>query len=153
MLAICVANYFNISIEDIQHKISTYKPDNNRSQVIKTNSNTLILDAYNANPSSMREMLESFSSMDNKNKMCILGEMGELGEFSRDEHLNIVKLVKKLKIKTFFIGQEFVNIEKTNTYLSIDDFNKYLNKQPIKESAILIKGSRLMTLEKLIDKL
>ena len=153
MLAICVANYFNISIEDIRYKISTYKPDNNRSQVIEKNSNTLILDAYNANPSSMREMLESFFSMQNKNKICILGEMGELGEFSRNEHLNIVELVKKLKIKTFFIGQEFMNIKKENTYLSIADFNKYLNKHPIKKSTILIKGSRSMTLEKLTDKL
>ena len=153
MLAICVAKYFNVGIKDIKLKISKYKPDNNRSQIIETSSNTLILDAYNANPTSMKEMLESFNLMRNKNKICILGDMGELGEFSKKEHLKIVELIKKFKIKTFFIGKEFMNIENVNTYFNIDEFKKYLDKNPIKKSTILIKGSRSMTLERLKAKL
>jgi len=152
-LAICVANYFKISVENIKKAISEFMPKNNRSQVIKTKTNTVILDAYNANPSSMMQMLKSFSSIKEEKKVCILGEMGELGVFSKLEHIYIIDLVKKLKLNAFFIGKNFSSLEKQNSFLDIEDFNKYLKENKIKNSTILVKGSRSVKLEKVITEL
>ena len=153
MLAICVANYFKIDKRNIKKAISEYRPDNNRSQVIQTTTNTVILDAYNANPSSMEKMIESFSKIKEQNKVCILGEMGELGKFSKKEHVSIIDLVKKLNLTTFFIGKEFVNLKQSNSFLTVEHFNQYIEKNSIKNSTILLKGSRSVALEKVIKKL
>ena len=153
MLAICVANYFKIDKKNIEKAISEYRPDNNRSQVIQTATNTVILDAYNANPSSMQKMIESFSKIKEQNKVCILGEMGELGKFSKKEHLNIIELVKELNLSTFYIGKEFVNLKKSNSFLTVEHFNKHVEKNSIKNSIILLKGSRSVALEKVITQL
>jgi len=153
MLAICVANYFKIDKRNIKKAISEYRPDNNRSQVIQTTTNTVILDAYNANPSSMEKMIESFSKIKEQNKVCILGEMGELGKFSKKEHVSIIDLVKNLNLTTFFIGKEFVNLKQSNSFLTVEHFNQYIEKNSIKNSTILLKGSRSVALEKVIKQL
>jgi UDP-N-acetylmuramoyl-tripeptide--D-alanyl-D-alanine ligase len=153
MLAICVANYFKIDKRNIKKAISEYRPDNNRSQVIQTTTNTVILDAYNANPSSMEKMIESFSKIKEQNKVCILGEMGELGKFSKKEHISIIDLVKNLNLTTFFIGKEFVNLKQSNSFLTVEHFNQYIEKNSIKNSTILLKGSRSVALEKVIKQL
>jgi len=150
MLSIAVATHFGIKLKNISKALTNYKPSNNRSQVIKTESNTIILDAYNANPSSMYEMINSFSKIQNKNKICILGDMAELGEYSEKEHLNLIHLLENLKIKCLFVGNEFSKINKTDCFIDVYSLNDYLKSEPIKDSTILIKGSRSVALEKVI---
>ena len=151
MLAICVADYFNINEKNIINAIKSYYPVNNRSQVIESNSNLIILDAYNANPSSMSKMIKSFSKIDKKNKVCVLGDMAELGDYSREEHLAIVKLIKNLNLKYYFVGIEFLKLNQKNSFENIDLLKKYLKNNPLSESTILVKGSRSQKLEKIID--
>ena len=150
MLSIAVATHFGIKLKNISKALTTYTPSNNRSQVIKTESNTIILDAYNANPSSMYEMINSFSKIRNKNKICILGDMAELGECSTKEHLNLIHLLENLKIKCLFVGNEFSKINKTDCFIDVYNLIDYLKSKPIKDSTILIKGSRSVALEKVI---
>ena len=150
MLSIAVATHFGIKLKNISKALTNYKPSNNRSQVIKTESNTMILDAYNANPSSMYEMINSFSKIQNKNKICILGDMAELGEFSEKEHLNLIHLLKNLKIKCLFVGNEFSKLNKTDCFIDVYNLIDYLKSKPIKDSTVLIKGSRSVALEKII---
>jgi len=153
MLAICVAKHFKIYTKEIANALSIYKPENNRSQVIDSGKNTIILDAYNANPSSMKEMLESFSKIEYPNKLCILGDMAELGKSSKNEHAIIVQLINKLNISTYFIGKEFKKLKIENTFSDINEFRNYLSISPITESTILIKGSRSVALEKIVKHL
>jgi len=150
MLSIAVATHFGIKLKNISKALTNYKPSNNRSQVIKTESNTMILDAYNANPSSMYEMINSFSKIQNKNKICILGDMAELGECSTKEHLNLIHLLENLKIKCLFVGNEFSKLNKTDCFIDVYNLIDYLKSKPIKDSTILIKGSRSVALEKVI---
>ena len=149
MLAICVGEYFNISLNNIKKSLETYTPKNNRSEIIKTQNNTLILDAYNANPSSMKAMITSFAKKKYTNKVCILGDMLELGEFSNSSHKEIDTLITKLGVTTYYVGREF---KKNNqqAYISREEFEKKLIKKPIIGKTILIKGSRSIQLEKLI---
>ncbi len=150
MLAICIGKHFGVSIINIKTAIENYTPTNNRSQIIKTKNNTLILDAYNANPSSMSAMLYSFSKQNYQNKLCILGDMLEMGKSSLEEHQAIINLAEELKLECIFIGKEFSNVN-TTSYNRIDDFAEFLNENPINNKTILLKGSRGIALEKLVD--
>ena len=149
LLAICVGEYFNVSFEDIKNSIEKYKPDNNRSQIIKTKKNTIILDAYNANPSSMEAMIHSFAEQSYKQKICIIGDMLELGKHSKKEHENIVRLCKELNLTTYFIGQEFKKIER-EAFQDKKAFVNYIKNNSLKNKVILMKGSRGIALEKLV---
>jgi len=146
MLAICVGEFFGISDNNIKVAIEEYIPTNNRSEVVKTTRNTLILDAYNANPSSMKAMLISFAKQNYKNKICILGDMLELGIHSKREHLEIINLTKELTLETIFIGKEFSLIYK-NAFQNRKEFEGFLESNPIKNKTILLKGSRRIGLE------
>ena len=150
MLSIAVATHFGIKLKNISKALTSYKPNNNRSQVIKTKFNTIILDAYNANPSSMYEMINSFSKIQKKNKICILGDMAELGEYSKKEHLNLIHLLENLKINCLFVGNEFSKLNKTSSFVDVENLINYLKKKQIKDSTILVKGSRSIKLEKVI---
>ena len=150
LLAICIGNYFNISNQNINKSIENYIPTNNRSQILKTKKNTLILDAYNANPSSMKAMLNSFSNQKYKNKLCILGDMLELGEETKKEHIDIIKLTNELKLDCLFVGEIFHNLTK-NTFKNKVDLVKYIQKKNIQKKIILLKGSRRISLEELIN--
>ena len=101
----------------------------------------------------MQKMIESFYKIKKQNKICILGEMGELGNFSKKEHLSIIELVQKLNLTTFYIGKEFVNLKKSNSFLTVEHFNKHVEKNSIRNSTILLKGSRSVALEKVITQL
>ena len=149
MLGICVGKYFNISDYNIKNSIEQYIPNNNRSEIIKTKENTLIMDAYNANPSSMEKMLISFSEHEYKNKLCIIGEMLELGNKSKEEHQKIVELCLTLKLTTYYIGKEFKQTNK-NTFKNRTEFEHLLRKRKISNKTILLKGSRSNALEKLV---
>ena len=152
LLAICIGNYFNVSTQNIKRSIENYIPTNNRSQLVKTKKNTLILDAYNANPSSMKAMLSSFSNQEYKNKLCILGDMLELGQESNKEHLDIIKLINQLELECIFVGEIFHSLTK-NSFKNKQGLVKHIQKNNIHKKTILLKGSRGIGLEQLIKNL
>lgn len=153
LAAICIGNYFDVSQELISDAIQSYTPSNNRSQIHKTDRNTLILDAYNANPSSMRSALESFAQTENKDKIAILGDMFELGEESVAEHLTIIQLCQELKLHTFFVGKRFKSLENESPYEHFEDkesFIEFTKTTDLSNKLILLKGSRGVGLESLV---
>jgi len=152
LLAICIGNYFNLSNKNIKKSIENYIPTNNRSQLVKTKKNTLILDAYNANPSSMKAMLSSFSNQEYKNKLCILGDMLELGQESNKEHLDIIKLINQLELECIFVGKIFHSLTK-NSFKNKQRLVKHIQENNIHKKTILLKGSRGIGLEQLIKNL
>ena len=155
--AITIGQYFNISLENIKEAIENYIPQNNRSQWTKTNDKNVLLDAYNANPSSMQVAIENFNQLKNPSKLMILGDMFELGNESDNEHLQTINQVIETKIPTIFIGEHFFKVQvKNNTvqyFKNIQDFFNQLKELPIIEELLLIKGSRGMALERILDKL
>jgi len=149
MLAICIGNYFNIKNKNIKSSLEKYIPANNRTQIVKTKKNTIILDAYNANPSSMKAMLNSFANQQYKNKLCILGDMLELGGESNKEHLEVIKLTNELKLDCLFVGEIFNSLT-NNSFKNKLDLEKYIHKNNIQKNTILLKGSRTIGLEELV---
>ena len=132
-------------------------PQNNRSQVVQTKTNLLLMDAYNANPSSMRAAILNFAQMNQPNKMAILGDMLELGNDSEKEHKAIVELLLEKNITcVFLVGPEF---EKHASTINARHFNtseaaaNFIAEHPINNSSILIKGSRGIKLEKVAESL
>jgi UDP-N-acetylmuramoyl-tripeptide--D-alanyl-D-alanine ligase len=153
--AITIGEYFKVPGHEIKEAIESYIPKNNRSQIIETINNKIILDAYNANPSSMIVALENFASIKAKSKVVILGDMFELGKDSLNEHQAIIDLATSLKFdKKIFVGENFI-LGKTNELQlkSYQDLEEYLKKNPLKNQSILIKGSRGMRLERILDQI
>ena len=127
---------------------------NNRSQIVKKGSNEIILDAYNANPTSMKAALENFDTISGINKVVILGDMFELGKDSDLEHQSIASLAEELKIsKVILVGKNFSDVKTTSAlrFKEFDDLKKYLKKEELNNMKILIKGSRGMALERCLD--
>ena len=151
LAAIAFGVRFEVSNEKINEAISEFKPTNNRSQVKKTDNNTIIMDCYNANPSSMQSALESFAMIEHPNKIIILGDMLELGLESEQEHVNILHLVKKLKLNGFLIGPIFSkkHIDECEHFNSTKEGIEFFTNNKIKNALILLKGSRGIGLEKL----
>lgn len=154
--ALTMGNYFKVPTLDCKAALENYVPENNRSQLVTKGSNEIILDAYNANPSSMAVAIENFLQLESPNKKIILGDMFELGEESLEEHKAIVTLLYKAKnIHCFFIGNAFFQnqLAQNNFYFydSFEAFSVYLEHNKIENSAILIKGSRGMALERTLD--
>ena len=153
ILAACIiGDFYKIDSNKLKLAIENYKPTNNRTEIVETKKNYIILDAYNANPSSMNYMIESFCKLKKSNKLCILGEMRELGTYSQKEHLSLIqKMKKEEEIETIFIGKEFTKIYNENTFINTDDFLENIDKYDLKNRTILVKGSRGIKLENLID--
>ncbi len=154
--ASCIGKYFDVPVSSIDEAISNYIPELNRSQVIERGSNTIILDAYNANPDSMRAALEMIDSMEGKSKVLILGDMLELGKEAIREHSSLGKRIKQMKLSlTLFCGelvQHTANeIPGAKYFESKDNLADYLRHNPIKDSKILIKASRGIGLETIVD--
>ena len=150
--ACCIGEYFGITSKNYKKSIESYQPTNNRSQVEKTQrGNTLILDAYNANPSSMLASINAFKELEGTKKTVILGDMLELGDDSIKEHQEIIDYLKQSDIFTIYlVGTEFQKTK--NNYLcfnSVKELNHYLEKNALTENVILLKGSRKIQLEKL----
>ena len=152
LAAVTIANYFGVDAEKIKQGLEAYTPQNNRSQLTITENNKLIVDAYNANPTSMQAAIQNFAQMVVENKILILGDMLELGEQSDFEHLQIVELLKENKFtKVYLVGKEF---EKTNSQFihppTVNELIELIKKDNLLDSIILIKGSRGIQLEKII---
>lgn len=150
--AIAFGKHFGISLVKIKKGIEVYKPINNRSQWHKTTSNTLILDAYNANPSSMKAALDSFFSLKKEGQILILGDMLELGGYANDEHQKIIDLIENQKTEeAILVGPEFsktrINNSNINTFDRTENVIPYLQKKNFQNKNILIKGSRGIALE------
>lgn len=154
--AIAVGTYFKVDASQIKAALEGYIPENNRSQLVQKNSNEIILDAYNANPSSMAVAITNFVQLDNTNKVAILGDMFELGEESRAEHKELVELACKTpEIDFYFVGADFYEnkISQSNFhfYENFETFSNAIQKQKLGHKMILIKGSRGMALERTLD--
>ncbi len=154
LAAISFGFFFKIEISKIKKYIENYKPTNNRSQLLETKNNILILDLYNANPSSMEVAIENFNNIEAKEKVLILGDMLELGEVSENEHNKIALLIKKLNFENvFLVGKEFYKIDKFSTFKNVESLKKYLQLHKITGKNILIKGSRGIHLEDVLSEL
>lgn len=152
--AIAIGNYFKVSTNDIKDAIENYEPDNNRSQIINKGSLKLILDAYNANPSSMKVALENFNELKDKQKIVILGDMFELGKDSIKEHQKVADFASSLNFdKLILIGKAFSTITVKNalTYTCFEDFKASNENLNLKNATLLIKGSRGMALERILN--
>lgn len=149
--AIAIGGYFEVFEADICDAIENYIPSNNRSQVTKTGRNTLIVDCYNANATSMMAALESFVAMDGEHKLVILGDMLELGDISIVEHQKIVQFVKTNQLKAFLVGSE---MGKTQTDLpQFENWKALVDSKNLGEivgTIVLLKGSRGIRLEELV---
>jgi UDP-N-acetylmuramoyl-tripeptide--D-alanyl-D-alanine ligase len=151
--AIVIGKYFNVSLENIKKGIESYVPANNRSQIMEKNGHQIILDAYNANPSSMKVALENFNHLNVSPKIAFLGDMFELGETASEEHQAIADLASSMNFDdTFFIGKNFVKTKnKQKTFKTFEDLASYLKANPLQKSNLFIKGSRGMALERILE--
>ncbi|QIH39380.1 UDP-N-acetylmuramoyl-tripeptide--D-alanyl-D-alanine ligase [Flavobacterium sp. Sr18] len=154
--ALTIGKYFGVTDSEIKDALESYIPENNRSQLVQKGSNQFILDAYNANPSSMSVAIENFLQLDNANKVMILGDMFELGDESLKEHKAIVAMLSKYEnVKCYFVGSAFYEskIEKDNFgfYNTFESFSNDLSDMKFDNSTILIKGSRGMALERTLE--
>lgn len=154
--AITIGNYFKVSDEQIKEAIENYIPENNRSQLIQKGDNEIILDAYNANPSSMTAAITNFIQLEKENKIAILGDMFELGKESLSEHKKIVELLENQKsIQTYFIGKDFysnqINSNHLHFFEDFNSFSKFIEANKPTNSLLIIKGSRGMALERILE--
>ncbi len=155
-VALCIGKFFGVPAQDAESAIKAYNPTNNRSQVIRKGSNTIILDAYNANPSSMEKALENLKGMDATRKAVILGDMKELGDTSAEEHQQIGKILSEMALdKVFLFGPEFNPAKKQlpNAYYTTnkDELKTMIAKEAFEDTLLLIKGSRSMGLETILE--
>lgn len=155
--AICIGEYFNVERNQIAEAIEGYTPSNNRSQVHDSERNKVILDAYNANPSSMSKALKSFAENISGETLVILGDMKELGDYSFESHGEIVSLCEELGLKAIYVGEEFLKAGTKREgvfYSSVEDLIENAeNELAFEETTVLLKGSRGMKMERLLPHL
>ncbi|MFN3969120.1 UDP-N-acetylmuramoyl-tripeptide--D-alanyl-D-alanine ligase [Flavobacterium sp.] len=154
--AITIGHYFGVQSPDIKAAIESYIPENNRSQLLTKGTNEIILDAYNANPSSMKVALENFIQLDKPNKAIVIGDMYELGAESLSEHKFIVDfLAKESSFECHLVGKDFfanaIKSQWLHFYPTFDDFTKVLSDHAFSHKILLIKGSRGMALERTLE--
>lgn len=154
-LAACaVGSYLNISINSMKEALEAYQPNNMRSQYKRTEKNELIIDAYNANPTSMEAALRDFAQRSNSNKLVILGDMKELGQIAEEEHRRIASLLNELDIgDALLCGEVFSSIASSTLrcFATTDELRRYIQNNNPTDKIILIKGSRSMKLESIVD--
>jgi len=155
LAAMCIGHYFGVKESAIEQAIENYQPADNRSQIIKTKKNTVLLDAYNANPMNMEAVINHVSQMQVENKVVILGDMLELGSYSLKEHQAVMELLKKQNFnRVILVGDNFSKVKNNINYKHFANTtaaSKWLKHQNIKDAFILIKGSRGIELEKLME--
>ena len=157
LAAACIGNYFHVPAEKIVSALECYQPDNMRSQIETRGNNTIILDAYNANPTSMNAALDNFFLLDFPRKTVILGDMLELGKWSMEEHEKIINKLKNSNIdEVFLVGKHFKQLQENFGFGYFDDVEeliRFFEHNGISNSLILIKGSRGIGLEKVMNTL
>jgi UDP-N-acetylmuramoyl-tripeptide--D-alanyl-D-alanine ligase len=155
LYAIQIGLYFDVPMNMILSAILNYIPSNNRSEQRKWNENTVLLDAYNANPTSMLSAIDEFCEFIQGNKLLLLGDMMELGTQQQEEHQSIVDFVESKQIETILVGEIFYNThtqsKKIKKFLTLNEATDYINGANLKKYSILVKGSRKMSLEKLFQ--
>ena len=154
--SIAIANHFKVSNTAIKVSLENYIPANNRSQIIQKGSNTIILDAYNANPTSMKAALDNLSDLTDINKIAILGDMFELGIDADIEHQRVTDLITTLQIgKAYLIGDKFFSTTTKNAniefFRAFDEFKAHFSDLEFDQTIFLIKASRGMALERVLD--
>jgi UDP-N-acetylmuramoyl-tripeptide--D-alanyl-D-alanine ligase len=154
LVAVAIGQHFAVKDRLIAEALTNYTPSNNRSQFTDTGRNQLVLDAYNANPTSMAAALENFAAMQGERpKLVILGDMLELGAVSTAEHAAIVALVDELELAARFVGPEFQQVTDTNSYANAAELLKELRNEPLTGHLVLVKGSRGIKLETVVGAL
>jgi UDP-N-acetylmuramoyl-tripeptide--D-alanyl-D-alanine ligase len=153
LVAVAAGKYFNVPATSIKEAIENYSPSNSRSQLIENGSNKIILDAYNANPSSMKLAIENFSRLQADNKVLMLGGMAELGEESLNEHKAIVEVIRQSNWKdVVLVGGDFLKFQHPYTsFTNATEAKEWLQQQHFENTHLLIKGSRSMQMEKALD--
>lgn len=155
MCAVAVGSYFKVKNEAIKDAIENYQPTNARSQVVDKQGYQIVLDAYNANPTSMQHALENFSKSTNKKKIVLLGDMFELGEFATQEHQRIADLAMDLNFdKIILVGNEFYKTKSNESVLKFDNVEiaqQWYKQQDFTDAMLLLKGSRSMQMERIVQ--
>jgi UDP-N-acetylmuramoyl-tripeptide--D-alanyl-D-alanine ligase len=153
LAAVTIGKFFRVKEENIRMAIETYIPSNSRSQLIEKNGNRIILDAYNANPSSMKVAIENFAKTNADNKILLLGGMAELGEESLSEHRSLIELINKYHWReVVLVGGDFLKIDAPyKKFANSIEAGKWLREQNFEDAYLLIKGSRSMQMEKMIE--
>ncbi|MBS1933197.1 MAG: UDP-N-acetylmuramoyl-tripeptide--D-alanyl-D-alanine ligase, partial [Bacteroidetes bacterium] len=153
LVAVTVGNYFKVPAEKIKEAIETYTPSNSRSQLLEKGSNKFILDAYNANPTSMKAAIENFAAIKADKKILVLGGMAELGKESLEEHQNIITLIDKFHWNDVaLVGGDFLKLK--HPYLHFNNSSEakeWFKTQNFSDTYFLIKGSRSMQMEKVLE--
>ena len=158
LAAICIGCHFEVPFEDAVAAVEAYAPSNNRSQMQKTERNTLILDAYNANPSSMGVALDSFALMEAPRKVALLGDMRELGDNSPEEHVKVVEKIASSDFEAYLVGEEFARALEAagrpanvlGHFADSDALAAHLAAHPLEGACVLVKGSRGIRMEKAV---
>ncbi|HOO98995.1 MAG TPA: UDP-N-acetylmuramoyl-tripeptide--D-alanyl-D-alanine ligase [Bacteroidales bacterium] len=155
--AIATGLFFGVDMNDIAAEVEKYEPVNNRSQVMKTKKNTVICDSYNANPSSMKKALESFAALEAQNKVCILGDMLEMGDRGEEEHTRIHRILTDHNLlNVMLVGPVFTRVSagfRFKTFHDVSRLKEYLKLKPLEGCHILVKGSRGIMLEQVYEML
>ncbi len=153
LAAVAIGKYFKVTEEKIKSAIENYSPSNNRSQLIEKGSNKIILDAYNANPTSMMLAIQNFSKIQSVDKILLLGAMAELGEDSLEEHRSLINFIKKYNWKeVVLVGGDFLKIEHPfSQFKNAERAKEWFKNKNFKNSYFLIKGSRSIGMERVIE--
>lgn len=155
LAALRIGDFFGVPLDDAIEAVESYAPTNNRSQMVRTGKNTVIEDAYNANPSSMKAALDNFEMVSAPSKVVMLGNMGELGEDSLSEHVALLKRLSEMDLQgIYLVGGEFEKARETvtvgNYFPDSSSLAKWLEDNPLEGSTILVKGSRSTGMEKVM---
>lgn len=153
LAAVCIGKTFDVPVPGIKAALETYSPSNSRSQLMEVNGNKIILDAYNANPSSMKAAIENFAAMPGGNKVLMLGAMMEMGDQSDEEHAALVDLISRNNWKAVvLVGSQFKKVAgKYHYFDNVSAATAWFREQKFEDALILIKGSRSMQMEKVLD--
>ena len=154
LAAVCVGKYFNVPDAQIKKACEAYNPSNSRSQLIEKDSNQIIMDAYNANPSSMRSAIENFAQLTSGQKVVMLGAMAELGSDSLEEHKELVRLIEKYSWKNVvLVGGDFAKVPHSYIYFNNAlEAKEWYRQQHFTNTTVLVKGSRSMQMEEVLNR-